>query len=204
MTNRREFLQATAISGLPVITGLPVVAGAAEFAGAPRVNPPLNLHSVLVDKRHSEARSVGVRLATAGATVHAVPDGDITQVWLSHIGPAWRHRPVAVAGLTARPALFCLEQLALASGLRVVFHAEHVMHPGGKTEHSILRGAQAAHLSARDLMRAGPNWPARVADAIATHSRQTGGVRPGRSNSALDPTLPPGAQLLTSWVIAAT
>jgi hypothetical protein len=98
--------------------------------------------------------------------------------------------------------LFCLEQLALGFGLRVVFHGEHVVYPDGHIEHSLLRGAEGAQLSVRELARARALWPARVADAIASY-RQTAGVRPGRSDAALEPTLPREAQLLTSWIIAA-
>jgi hypothetical protein len=201
MTNRREFLQAAAISGLPVIAGSSGIAHAAQ----PNRPPRLDIHTVLVDGRHAEALSAGARLAGQGATVHATADGDITQIWLSRIGPAWREQPLAIAGLTARPALFCLEQLALSCGLRVVFHGEHLVYRDGRTEHSLLRGAEGAQLSVRELARARALWPARVADAIAIASyRQNAGLpRPGRSDAALEPMLPRDAQLLTSWIIAA-
>jgi hypothetical protein len=199
MTNRREFLQAAAISGLPLIAGASVNIEPA-IPGA-----QLDLHAFLIDERHSQARSVATRLASAGTAVLAVPEGDITQVWLNDIGPAWRQHPAPVAGLTARPALFCLEQLAFTSGMRVVFHAEHIVLPNGHTEHSILRGAAEAQLSATQLRQAGPLWPALIANAIAIHRqqpRQAQPARPGRSDAALDPALPADAQLLTSWIIA--
>jgi hypothetical protein len=197
MTNRREILQAAAVSA-----ALPWVSGTNRAVGATQA-VPIGLHAFLIDEHYSISRSVGRRLATRGALVRALPEGDITQLWLQDIGPAWRHQPVAIAGLTARPALFCLEQLALSCGLRVVFHGEHVVHPEGPTEHSILRGAEAASLSVRDLRRAGPLWPARLADAIATHRASGQQARVGPSDAALEPALPPGAQLLSSWIIAA-
>lgn len=199
MTNRREFLQAAAIAGLPVIgaaTGTIAVARPDSLTRS-------DLHAVLVDERFAQAQSVAASLAGAGTPVHTIADGDITQVWLNHIGPVWREGPVAIAGLTARPALFCLEQLALASGLRVVFHAEHVVQASGETEHAVLRGADDAFLSSRDLRRAGSHWPARIADAISTHRQLARPLPLARSDAALDPVLPPGAQLLTSWIIAA-
>jgi hypothetical protein len=199
MTSRREFLQTAALAGLPVMVG------ASEIAPAPRtpLPPSIDLHAVLVDERHAQARSVGRRLASSGARVHTIPEGDVTQVWLRQIGPAWRNQPVAVAGLTARPALFCLEQLAFACGLRVVFHGEHVVYPGGQTEHSLLRGAEGAHVSVHDLQRAGRLWPARIAEAVASYGPRAGCPRLGPSNASLEPALPPDAQLLTSWIIAA-
>ncbi len=189
MTNRREVLQAAA--ALPLMTGTIVVA------------QPIALHSVLVDARHPGSRRVGSRLAVRGATVQMAAHGDITQVWLTQIGPAWRRGPAAVAGLTERPALFCLEQFALAAGMRVVFHAEHIVRAEGKVEHRLLRGAQAANLSARDLVRAGQLWPDRVAEAIGFHRENPVPARFGRSDCALEPLLPAGSQLLTSWIIAA-
>jgi hypothetical protein len=135
--------------------------------------------------------------------VHALPQGDITQVWLRHIGPAWEHQPLAVAGLTEAPALFCLEQLAFASGLRVVFHGEHVVHPRGGTEHRLLRGAEAAALSSAELGRAGALWPALIAEAIGRHREPRTRVRFGPSEAGLAPVLPLQTQLLTSWIIAA-
>jgi hypothetical protein len=198
MINRREFLEAAAVSALPAIAG-------ARQRGDDRLTSASRpaLHAVLIDERHAQARTVGAHLAVAGATVRPIPEGDITQVWLDHIGPAWRHQPLTVVGLTARPALFCLEQFALGCGLRVVFHGEHVVHRQGRTEHRLLRGAEAAGVSARELDLAGPLWPARIAEAIRVHAGQAGGERFGPSEAALSPALPAGAQLLTSWIIAA-
>jgi hypothetical protein len=198
MVNRREFLEAAAVSALPAIAGARQRVDD-RLATAPR----LALHTILIDERRAQALTVGARLTVAGATVRAIPEGDVTQVWLNHIAPVWRHQPLTVAGLTARPALFCLEQFALGCGLRVVFHAEHVVHRQGRTEHRLLRGAEAAGVSARDLNLAGPLWPARIAEAIAAHAGQAGGERFGRSDAALSPVLPAGTQLLTSWIIAA-
>ena len=99
--------------------------------------------------------------------------------------------------------MFCLEQLAFASGLRVVFHGEHVVYPGGGTEHRLLRGAEAVALSAADLERAGPLWPALIADAIGRHRERSARGRFGPSEAALAPVLPPQTQLLASWIIAA-
>ncbi len=199
MVNRREFLEAAAASAFPA------VAGASQRKGGTKEGSPGSgvLHTVLIDERFRESRSVGARLAAHGAQLLRVPDGDVTQIWLEHIGPGWKAQPATVGGLTARPALFCLEQFALGCGLRVVFHAEHIVHRQGRTEHRVLRGGEAAGISARDLVLAGWLWPARIAEALATHSGQAVSGRFGLSEAALGPTLPSGAQLLTSWIIAA-
>jgi hypothetical protein len=198
MTNRREFLQAAAIAALPL------AAGAAGVERPMRYRSP-TFRTVLVDERHEETRSFAARMASSREPVRAIPDGDITEIWLREIRPAWQRYPAPVAGLTERPALFCLEQLALASGLRVILHAEHTVHPGGEVEHSVLRGGVAGtvrYLSARDLMRAGPQWPGVVAHAVSFPLMLVEPGRPGLSSAALAPALPPGAKLLTSWIIA--
>ena len=212
MTSRREFLEVAALTALPAIAGVSlanaVIPGrsAAPTTGSAPVNPAAagpDLHLVLFDARYSQARSAATRIGRAGAPVHALADGDITQVWLDQIGPAWQRGPVVIAGVTARPALFCLEQFALSSGLRVVFHAEHVVHADGRTEHSLLRGAESVGLSSSDLIRAEGDWSARVADALARYRPDVARPRFARSDAALEPALPAQAQLLTSWIIAA-
>ena len=54
--------------------------------------------------RAAEIRNRAI-LAARGAVIHAVPDGDVTSLWLSTIAPAWRRGPVAIAGLTRPPVL---------------------------------------------------------------------------------------------------
>jgi hypothetical protein len=210
MTSRREFLEAAALA-VPAIAGAQLASAAsAKDVGSTgdsgRVIPAslaAGLHLVIFDARYAQARSAAARVGRAGAVVHPLADGDVTQIWLDQIGPAWQRGPVAIAGVTARPALFCLEQLALSSGLRVVFHAEHIVHASGRAEHSLLRGADSVGLSPTDLTHAGQQWSARVADALATYRPDAARSRFGRSHAALEPVLPPGAQLLTSWIIAA-
>ncbi|MEJ0007099.1 MAG: hypothetical protein WDM77_12245 [Steroidobacteraceae bacterium] len=199
MINRRVFLEAAAIAALPTVAG-----ASQRVDGSPEiVPPPGTAHAALIDERFAESRRAGANLAAGGIAVHSIPDGDVTQIWLNHVGPAWTQQPVTIVGLTARPALFCLEQFALGLGLRVIFHVEHVVHPEGRTEHRLLRGAEAASLSARDLTLAGWLWPARIAEVLAMHPGKPGDARFGPSDAALSPTLPAGAQLLNSWIIAA-
>jgi hypothetical protein len=186
------------------MSALPAMASATQrMDRAQRHASTPALHTIVVDSRHAEARSLGTGLAAQGATVRALPDGDVTQLWLQDIGPAWRQGPVPIGGLTARAALFCLEQLALGQGLRVVFHAEHIVHAEGRTEHRVFRGGAAAGLSDRSLALAGPLWPIRIAEVLTQHAHFAGCEPLGLSDAALSPILPPGANLLTSWIIAA-
>lgn len=204
MTNRRDFLQAaTLAAGGLAASGqaAPVARMLQPDAAHSRSTSPL--HAVLVEQGSPQALAFGTRLAERGsAPVLPVPHGDITSLWLSQIGPAWRRHPVALAGLTSRPALFCLEQLSVLTGLRVLFHAEHLVLPGGQVRHQLLRGAHIAGLEPASLRRMGPLWPGRLADAIAMHRASGVLERLGPSAAALEPPMPEGARLLVSWIIA--
>ena len=198
MATRRAFIQIAACAALPASAG----AARAAPAGAAAVRRN-GLHAVVIDQNHAVARAFGVQFEAQGADVISLDEGDVTSAWLRDIRPEWRKRPAAVGGLTTPAALFCLEQLAWSHGLRVVFHAEHITLPGGTFEHHVQRDARMARLTVSHLQRAGTRWPARLADAMAARSTAPAGRRPGPSIAALQPTLPEGAQLLTSWIIAA-
>ena len=196
MTSRREFLQGATVAAVPMMAG---VSAAAQVP----VAPAPAFHAVLIDDRHAEARAFGAVLAGRGASVHAVPDGDVTALWLRTIAPAWRLSPVAVAGLTRPAVLFCLEQLAWSNGLRVVFHAEHVVTRAGLARHAVHRPSHAAvALQAQDLLLRGPLWPGYVADVVASLGTLTSHAPAGPSCAGLAPPLPADAELLTSWIIA--
>jgi hypothetical protein len=196
---RREFLEAATAAAVPAIAG--AAQRADRSSRAARRGRASSF--ALVDERYIESRGAGAQLAGSGATLLTIPDGDVTQVWLQHLAPAWKRQPLTVTGLTARPALFCLEQLARDYGLRVVYHGEHIVHFEGRTEHRLLRGAQSVGLAPYDLSLAGWLWPTRVAQAMVNPPKRTPGERFGPSAAALNPALPPGATLLTSWIIAA-
>ena len=197
MATRRTFIQIAAC------TTLPAAAGVLRAAEQPVALPRHGLHAVVIDEHHSAARDFGRQFGAQGATVLSLREGDVTSVWLRDIRPQWIRRPATIGGLTTPAALFCFEQLAWSHGLRVVFHAEHIALPDGTVEHHVQRDAQMARLTASNLRRAGTRWPARLANAMAARSTAPAGRRPGPSLAALQPTLPEGAQLLTSWIIAA-
>jgi len=200
MTNRREFLHAAA-AAVPAAALAPGFTGATHTCLRPRDGTRAVL-AALIDPRHPESRALARYFAIMGESVHELPQGDITPVWREHLLPAWRREPIAVVGLTSPSALFCLEMLSASHGLRVAFHAEHIVHSDGHTEHSLLRGA-AARVSARDLQRADSRWPATIARALADYPLRSNRPLRGPSDAALDPALPAGAKLVTSWIIAA-
>jgi hypothetical protein len=188
MTTRRAFMQIAAAAAAPVaLGGLPKRACAAAH------------QIVLFEQSVAPAQSFARAARSQGVTAHSIREGDVTDAWLRTLRPAWQRGPAVIAGLTTPPALFCLEQLAFAHGLRVVFHSEHMLLPDGGVSHHV----QRAHppVTAGLLDRAGSRWPQRLADWLLELQPRTG-KRPGPSLAALQPTLPEGATLLASWIIA--
>jgi len=193
MTTRRTFIQAAA-------TAVPASLAAFRMANASAATS-LDLHAVVIDTDHAAARTFGRRLGAYGTSVLSLREGDVTVLWLNEIRGAWAEKPAAIAGLTTPAALFCFEQLAFSHGLRVVFHAEHIVLPEGRVEHQLQRGGSIPDFSAEDLARSGQRWPTRLADAVSGRAKPRG-RRPGPSLAALQPAMPEGATLLTSWIIA--
>jgi hypothetical protein len=121
MISRRQILQ----SGL-VATSLPIVAGVSlaplQSAHAKALAQP-RLYKVLFDQRFAASREFGREAQWQGHSVQGF-NGDITTVWYHDLHPRWQQGPVAIAGLTAHGALFCLERLAWDVGMRVTHRAE--------------------------------------------------------------------------------
>ena len=90
------------------------------------------LYKVLYDVRFPASVTFARRATAHGMPVHAM-DGDMTRFWYDDLYHRWQRRPVAIAGLTAHGALFCLERLAWDQRMRVVFRAEHAAAPGTVT-----------------------------------------------------------------------
>ena len=195
LTNRREFLQGTFWAALPAVIGAPLPTDALAAA-----RPALSM--VLIDDRHVEARAFGTALAARGAPVHSVPQGDVTALWRESIGPAWRHAPTVVAGLTRSPALFCLEHLGWALGQRVVFCAEHLVL-AARPVHRILRTTPAGQATdGIELSMRGRLWPSHLASMVATQSALANYPRAAPTEINMAAAQPADAQILISWIIA--
>jgi hypothetical protein len=189
MTTRRTFMQIAAAAAAPMaLRGAPALA---TSSAGPRL--------ALFEDSFAPAAAFAHRARFHGITPVAIHQGDITDAWLKTVRPAWRRENASITGVTTPAALFCLEQFAAAQGMRVVFHAEHVLRADGCVEHQVQRALQPTTATA--LRRAGQRWPQRLADMLA-NQRSQNSSRPGPSLAALEPALPPGATLLTSWIIA--
>jgi hypothetical protein len=186
-------MKAAAYAAVPSSLGMLPMAEALEAVVGPRIM------AAIVDDDHIPARGFAHRASQQGIPVIPIRSGDITEAWLNSVRPAWQQGRARIAGLTTPAALFCFEQMALSHGLRVVFHAEHVLLPEGRVLHQVQRASVPVSTAA--LSRAKEQWPQRLADSLVNQGSVTS-ARPGLSLAGLAPTLPEGALLLTSWIIA--
>ena len=187
MTNRREFLRATALA----VTA-PIVArsGIAADVGSEEL--------VVFDRRFPPARRFADRAGLEGLESRAI-DGDITRLWFEELSLRWKDRPVPVAGLTARPALFCLERLAWDHGMRVVSHIQHIGQPNGEVRHSLRIPVDG--IGSRELAAAGDLWPELMADALTRTPIEDQKPR-GPSEASMPAAFDNDETVLHSWVIA--
>jgi hypothetical protein len=120
MPNRRRFLQAAV-----ALSAAPAIGAAAPARAAAR---PLDL--VIYDDRFAASRAFGQAALTLGARVRRI-SGDVTPLWTGELRQVWRERPAAIAGMTVRGALFCLEQLGWDARMRISYRQAHGPDAGG-------------------------------------------------------------------------
>ena len=191
MTSRREFVKAgLAVSVLPV-------ASRADFATSPASGATVPLYKVLYDMRFPASVAFARRAAARGLAVHAMA-GDMTRFWYDDLYYRWRQEPVAIAGLTAHGALFCLERLAWEQRMRVVYRGEHMLAADGCVAHRFQGLAPLLPAAAGDAAEAA--WAAALADVVAECPRER---IPSRTLQAVTPQAGASpSETLFSWVIA--
>lgn len=190
MPTRRNILQsAAALSAAPLAPNVVFAKGAGAAAQM----------GVLYDHRHREARAFRARAAQLHAPIHGTPDGDITDLWQHYLREAWGAKPMALAGLTERPALFMLEQLAWEHGMRVFFQAEHEADGQGSWTHTMLRTSEPGLKG--QLEAAGDSWPAVLAGQLLTAPQQVASKDLTPTGAAMAAELNESSKLL-SWIIA--
>ena len=197
MASRREFLQV----GIAALA-LPISAHAAlsPAADAPEKTAPVSpLYKVVFDERFPASVAFGTEARRLGLPTHSIR-GDITDLWFHDLDAQWKRKPVAVAGLTAQGALFCLERLAWDHGMRVVFRGDHLYLGDGAIEH-VLTGSERVVRQAASLRDDGDGWAARVAGLVARvpegHSTPAKATIHGRATAPASTE----AEDLISWVI---
>src|ERR1700733_5858133 len=87
------------------------------------------------DERFAECRGFAAELHNAGIRTSAIR-GDVAKLWYDDLRVHLSENRLPFAGLTDRPALFCLEELARDVGMRVIFRADHIIDQNGHTQHT--------------------------------------------------------------------
>ena len=87
------------------------------------------------DERFAECRAFAAELQSAGVRASAIR-GDVAKLWYDDLRVHLNENRSPIAGLTDRPALFCLEELARDVGMRVIFRADHIMDQDGHAQHT--------------------------------------------------------------------
>jgi hypothetical protein len=126
MPNRRQVLEFGLVASV-----WPGLTNAAERFSSSSSTPALAealtrfpLYKAIYDASYAPALAFAAHMRGRGVAVHPI-DGDITSLWFNDLALRWREHPVAIAGLTAPEALFCLEQLAWDHRMRVVYREPH-------------------------------------------------------------------------------
>ena len=188
MTSRRDLLKV----GLTASALLPVGARASLLETRA---PVISLYKVLYDTRFAASVAFARRAAARGIAAHAMM-GDMTSFWYHDLYHRWRQEPVAIAGITAHGALFCLERLAWEQRMRVVYRGEHAAAAGDRIAHRFEGPAQLVAAAAEATVDAA--WPSALADVVVECPRGREEATIARSSTMrVD-----AAEPLFSWVIA--
>jgi hypothetical protein len=196
MTSRREFLQmGVAALALP-ISGH---AGMSLAGSAWSREPVMPLYKVVFDERFAACRTFAGEVRRLGLPIHGIR-GDVTDLWFNDLYARWKQGPAAIAGLTQKGALFCLDLLARDQRMRLMFLGEHLRRSNDQIEHA-LAGPPDVLRQAEGLEASGPHWTGRVADLMSRFPSKppqagTPAIVTPLASIADDP------EHLVSWVIA--
>jgi hypothetical protein len=157
MTNRREFLQTSAV--VSAVAANSVISGAVAAPGAMRLSKPSR---AIYDDRYPEGRRFAEVVAAQGVPTRALDDGDITRFWYDELETLWRSEPVAVAGFTQYGPMFVVERLALERGLELVLRVEHCNTSDGALQHAFTGPRETLALAA-GFAALHADWPALIA-----------------------------------------
>jgi hypothetical protein len=149
-------------------------------AGTP---DPHDITMVLFDRRSAQAVAFGLEAARRGVEALAIDD-DAGAVWMHEIAPLWQTatgsgadfsavarrskvdargaKATAIAGLTGRVPLFCLELLGRDYGMRVVYRGQHTEVADGRVRHARASPTVLPRWEA-ELAEAGSRWGAAAA-----------------------------------------
>jgi hypothetical protein len=197
MVNRRTVLKIGATTLTGTLVNVPVFG---QHAASTR--PSSAFQRAVFDDRFAECRAFATELESAGALTSAVR-GDVAELWYKDLRVHLSKKRVPVAGLTDRPALFCLEELARDVGMRVIFRADHITEQNGHTQHAAV-GLASLVAVARNLAPE-PGFGREMAQLFSRFdggSLSIGEPRDAAAQKRTGPFSPENKTALVSWVIA--
>jgi hypothetical protein len=196
MTSRREFLHlGVAAVAFPISQRVsPAIArsvGSGESASMP-------FYKVVFDARFPACRIFAGEARSLGLPIHAIR-GDVTDLWFNDLDARWKKRPAAIAGITQKGALFCLDLLGADQRMRLMFLGEHVQHRDGRVDHTFA-GPPGVLKEAVEPGQQSPDWSRHVARLISRFPADASKLTPAIVAPLVSFGEDPGQ--LVSWVIA--
>ncbi len=192
MVNRRTVLKIGAASLTGALVNVPVLR---------RTAAPAPAHSaferIIFDHRFAESQAFAAELERAGAVTSAIR-GDVGELWYQDLRVHLSRKRAPLAGLTDRPALFCLEDLARDVGMRVIFRADHITKQNGDTEHTAV-GQPSLVAAARSLPKE-PGFGRAI--PVLFSQLDISEPRDASAQKRTGPFSPENKTALVSWLIA--
>lgn len=180
---------------------LPIAARAGASAGIFRNEEDRKaepLYKILFDERYSACERFAEEMERSARATQAIR-GDITKLWYDDLYHRWKKGTVAIAGMTAPGAIFCLEMLARDAGMRVALRVDHRL-TRGRIEHEFAGPPECAAL-ALELETSAQRWPEKMAEMVARFPAERGLTMTARYSGRADGNRGEWEHVVT-WVIA--
>jgi hypothetical protein len=200
MTNRREFLHmGVAALSLPLAARAGASSGIFGGSEEQRAEP---LYKILFDQRYSTCARFAEEIERRALATHAIR-ADITKLWYDDLYHRWKKGTVAIAGMTAPGAIFCLEMLARDAGMRVALRVDHRStrgRMGQRIDHEFEGPVESVTL-AGELETSADRWTEKMAEMVARFPAERGRMRTARYSARVNSIGGEWDHLVT-WVIA--
>jgi hypothetical protein len=196
MVNRRSVLKIGAATVAGALVKMPV---SGRNLSPDRAH--IAFHRAVFDERFAECRAFAAELRAARVCASAIR-GDVAELWYHDLRVYLSKNCLPIAGLTDRPALFCLEELARDVGMRVIFRADHIIDQNGdQTGHAQHTAVGPASLVAvTDKLR--PEAEFGRAMAVLFGQFDTSEPCHTSAQKRTGPFSPENKTALVSWLIA--
>lgn len=196
MVDRRAVLKLGAAGAVGAAVNVP-----SQAFGDSLVGPHRSLHRAIVDTRFADAVEFGEELRNRGIAISAI-HGDVARLWYEDLREDLRAdaAPIsgAIAGLTDRAALFCLEELARDVGLKVFLRVDHVPDHNGNFRHQGLGPISLAGLVRNLAPRQG--FGRSMGRLVNYIDFDEAGNKAAQKRTG--PYSPAGENALATWIIA--